>query len=239
MTRRLLLPTIATLLVVASAAQARAEGSRSVAFLPGIVGSAGVVWLDRPDTAELVLPDSGDQLTVPAFRGLALGAGLAFEARFFELVGVELEAAYSRDAASGDAQRALAPISISFSQPALHVPILLKAIWARPPLSPFAEAGLKIVVPGLSRIEAEPSERLRAVASAGTSAWLVVGLGAEWRPAAGAPDWRVPVRLRAALNPAVSGELDERAVALPSDAVVFDSTLRYELALCAGLSVAL
>jgi hypothetical protein len=203
-------------------------------FGAGLLGSAGGVWLDRPDSTTLELPSSGDPLTYPAFAGHTFGGGVFVEGRLFEIVGVEVDFLYAPESLGGDATRAGQPLRITLSQPAFRIPILAKGVLPLGAFSPFLAAGPELVFYGLSSARTAPGERLGAVASANPSVWALFAAGVEWAVPALPVDLRIPLSMRLGWNPSVSDDLDERATALPSDAVVFESAPRLMAALTLG-----
>jgi hypothetical protein len=231
---RLVVPLLAFVALVAEALPARAD---TFSFGAGVAVAGGYGAFGEPDPNRFTLPRSGSVVALPGFSGLTYGAGIALEARFFDFIGVEASVSYARDSLSGDVEAGDEVVSVTLSQPVFRVPILLKAVLPAPIVSPFAEIGPELVFPGLSDVEVEPEGGLRGVAAADPAVWATVGLGVEIELPIADIDLRIPAALRLSVNPSSSGELDDRATALPTDAVVFDSTPAVTIGIATGLSV--
>lgn len=200
----------------------------------GLALQSGIAWSDSPSPSTFALPRSGDTATQESLSGFALSGGLLAEARFLTLVGLQVGAFYARDRLGGNLRRSGQTIPIDMGQDALHVPILLKGIWPRGFVSPFAVAGAEYVLPTLPSAESEPRGAQPAAATANPYWNLVFGAGAELRTPIEGWDLRVPLGVRFAVQPGLGGALEDRVRVLPSDALIYTSTPRYDLQLTAG-----
>lgn len=222
--------SLALLSTIAGAPAPASAAEPPVSFGVGVAGAAGVAGFEAPGT--VALPDSGDTVRLPAFSGPGASGGLALEARALGIVGLEVGALYTAESLEATARREGAATTVSVSQPTVRVPLLLKGLWPLGMFSPFLAAGVEFVVFGLSSVDTSPAGDLRAVASAAPPLGFLVGAGVEWRVPLEVVDLRVPLGVRLGL--AGEGPGEPRAIALPSDALVLESTPSHRIELSTG-----
>jgi hypothetical protein len=200
----------------------------------GLAAVGDVSWQGSSREGALTLPRSGESLEIPTLAGVSPGFGLTLEARFFEAFGVELAPYYALTRMSGEATRDGHSFTLSVSQPALHVPVLFKAVVpSHARLVPFLVAGGEYVLPTLADVEVKPAASLGVVAESRPELWFTGGGGVEWNAGLRALDLRIPLSLRGALR-----LVDREPVTvLPSDAIVLDSSASYQLLLSVGAVV--
>jgi hypothetical protein len=215
-----------------------------VGFGVGALGGVGVVGLGKPsDTTVTVGNVTGQDNTYPGFFGATAGAGVALDARLLGVVGVELDLFYAfSERAKGDLTVGPTTYNVSIGQPALHVPVLLKGVLPVGLFRPFVGFGPEFVLPGTSSAEVTPSAGLPTTIGARAESYtlLTAALGAEIKLPIPALDLRIPIALRASLNPGTSDKLSERRDVDLSGAavrsVVYRSEFQVQGMLTAGIS---
>lgn len=213
---------------------ARAREKRVLRVGVGLAAIGEVSWQGSSREGALTLPRSGEAVEIPTLAGVSPGFGLLLEARFFDAVGLELAPYYALTRMSGEASRDGQSFTLTVSQPALHVPVLFKAVVpSAARLVPFLVAGGEYVVPTLADVAVKPASSLGVIAESRPELWFTGGGGVEWKPGLRAIDLCIPLSLRGALR-----LVDREPVTvLPSDAVVLDSSASYQLLLSAGAVV--
>lgn len=148
----------------------------------------------------------------PGFGGASGGAGLNFIASYRGIIGLELGFMFSAERATGS----VADLDFTVGQTAFHLPILLRlAVPLEKGVRPFIFGGPDIVFPGDAEVT-NVDERLKAVqvgvagqplqpfdpqAKADTYMTWAVGVGFEFLMPVDGQDFRIPLTLRANLNP--------------------------------------
>jgi hypothetical protein len=207
----------------------------SFEFGAGVLLALGASGAPEPSPNEYSLPRSGDLVEQGAATGVSYGAGLAVEARVYEIVGFSVGALYRRDALAGDVTRAGENATLSLAASGLHLPILLRGHYPLEPVAPFVEIGAELVIPGLGKAEVEPEGAHSAVASSEPHTFLVVGAGAELNGEA-LGGFRPSAALSVGFRPGRSDDLQDRATVLPSDAVVYDASPSWQATLLLGMA---
>jgi len=193
----------------------------------GLLGLGGAGFVAAPPPGDAV---------VGSLSGPVFGGGVFVEARILEIVGLEADALYTRESVGGGVRFAGSEGTVTLAQPSLRFPILAKGVLPLGTLAPFVALGPEFSVQGLSDVGSAPEGRLRGVASSASTVWLTAALGIEWRPGVGKTELRIPIALRLSTNP--GGIEGDRVTALPSGALVWDSTLQHRAALTAGAGIA-
>jgi hypothetical protein len=226
----------AALLVAGIASQPARADSDAFDLSAGVLATGGIGWLDRPTPDELTLPRSGQRARYGALSGFVFAGGLTAEARFFRVAGLEIDALLGRDRVAGDVEVDGRPAHLSVSQPALHLAVLGKGVLPLDGISPFVVLGPELVFPGLPDAEADPP--LRSVATAERYTLLTAGAGVELTLHENL-GLRAPLGLRFSYAPGLGDDLSDRVRALPSDAVITTSEVRYQVLATAGLTMTL
>jgi len=227
----------ASALVLATIASrpARAD-SDAFDLSAGVVVAGGIGWLDRPSPDELTLPRSGQRVRYGALSGFVFAGGLTAEARFFRVAALEIDALLGRDRVAGDVEIDGEPAHLSAGQTALHLALLGKGVLPLDGISPFFVLGPEFVFPGLP--DAEADLPLRSVATAERYTLLTAGAGVELTLHEQL-DLRAPLGLRFSFAPGLGDDLADRVRALPSDAVITTSEVRYQVLATAGITMKL
>jgi hypothetical protein len=200
----------------------------------GVLAAGGIGWLDRPTPDELTLPRSGQRVRYGALSGFVFAGGLTAEARFFRVAALEIDALLGSDRVGGDVEVDGRPAHLSAGQSALHLAVLAKGVLPLDGIAPFVVLGPEFVFPGLPDVEADPP--LRSVATAERYTLLTAGAGVELtlHEKLGL---RAPLGLRISYAPGLGDDLSDRVRALPSDAVITTSEVRYQLVATAGITM--
>jgi len=202
----------------------------------GVMALGGLGWLDRPSPDELALPRSGQRLRYETLSGFVFGGGLSTDARFFGIAALEIDAVLSRDYVGGDVDIEGRPAHLRVGQTSLHLAVLGKGVLPLDGFSPFVILGPEFVFPGLPAADADPP--LRSVATAERYTLLTAGIGVELtlHEKLGL---RAPFALRMSYAPGLGDDLADRVRALPSDAVITSSEVRYQVIATAGATLKL
>jgi hypothetical protein len=171
----------------------------------------------------------------PGFAGSSIGGGGFIDVRFIDYIGFEFGVLHMTDKGNAEltitnlANGAQATFDVKLSQPALHMPLLLKAAIPGVIAQPTFFVGPEFVVPLASCKDDDPTRKDKAECQAevvstngggtlGTKYGIVnnnyisvmFGLGAEFKLPIPKVDIRLPLTLRGAVNPGVSSKRDDR-----------------------------
>ena len=235
--KRTLLSLLALITLWPSAALAGDElDDLSLGF--GLAGQVMGSFLDQPDDMT-VSPDTDIELVYPGFGGVGGGFGLVADLRYMEFLGVETGLFLSADQGSGFIDL----VRVSIGQTALHFPLLFKVIYPGESVRPHAALGFELVVPQSLEVSTDPVLSATSTLIGGRASnygALVTGLGVEFKLPIEGIDLRVPVTVRAAINPGAAGPARDRADytldGLTVRSVVFKSEWRYHVSGTVGLS---
>lgn len=182
----------------------------------GFQGVIGGNFLDKPDNKIYNLPDgrSGPMTpSYPGFGGFSYGGGLAFDVRFLEIVGLEVDVIRSSDKAHADVDfgNGARTYTVNVGQAAWHVPVLLKGVLPLPVLSPFVLVGPEFVMPG-TPVNETPAEYPAGYVKSSASSYKMwtFGLGAE-ASIPGLSALRIPFSIRGSYNPSTGNSVNDRA----------------------------
>lgn len=171
----------------------------------GLFGIVGGNFQEKP-TRSNVDPDVN-----PGFGGVTGGFGLMVDARFFKLIGLEVDAIHSSDHGTGDVTFNGVTTHVTIGQPAWHIPILAKVAFDMPLVVPLVFIGPEIVAPSKASVSTDPS-----LAAAGfsqtvdTYVMLTFGGGVEFKLPIPVVDLRIPLTIRGSWNPGVSSKFSDR-----------------------------
>lgn len=202
--------TIALLTAVAAADPLPIKGGAGLLF------HAGGTFLDQP------VENTVDGYIVPAqgWGGFGVGGGLALEFRAFDAIGLELDVIRRTDAARTTFTIEGTEFPFDVTQPAWHIPLLVKAQLPSGVVRPNLVGGGMWVIPGTPSITQPDAIDIDVSAtSANYKAWTF-GIGFEFVPKGLPIDLRIPLNLRGAYNSGVGKSSAERA-----DYEFFGSTL--------------
>jgi hypothetical protein len=191
-----------------------------------VLGTGGYVALDKPSPSSFSSGTSRGE--IQGFGGLAVGGGLALEARLFGFLGLEIDGIFSRDRGRGEVRIDGREGQVTLGQSAVHVPILLKGVLPLPGLRPFLVAGPELVLPLPAKAEVEPAGSVRAVVGTARYTMLTTGVGAELKLPLPSLDLRASFSLRGSYRLGSSSELSERVTPLGSGALILDGRWRYQ-----------
>jgi hypothetical protein len=153
--------------------------------------------------------------TYPGFGGVGGGGGLALEANWRGIVGLEVDVLYTRDQGKGD----IDGFEITMAQWALHIPLLLKVGLPAGLVRPFLVVGPEFVIPGDPEVSGDlPPLAVPGVGTATASlegqadpyVAIAFGLGFEFRLPVENADLRIPLTLRGSYNPGVGDKGADR-----------------------------
>ena len=204
----------------------------------GLTGQVVGSFLDQPD--DLSLDPGGDlELVYPGFAGAGGGIGLSAELRYKEFLALETGLSLSSDHGSGFIDL----VEVNIGQMALHFPVLVKAIYPASSVRPHLALGFEFVSPRSLEVSTDPVLSASSTVIGGRASNyvnFVVGLGMEFLLPFEKVDLRVPVNVRAGINPAMAGPARERADyvldGVTVRSVVFNSEWRYQVSATVGLS---
>lgn len=214
----------------------------------------GGSFLTKPNSAEMATTD-GQQTTVDynGFAGgPAFGWGLSLQGRWKGAVGLEIGLFSATD--KGESE--ILNEDVSVEQSSLHVPILLQGVISGGTVQPMFEFGVDVVMPDApsaklgkevlvcTRVDANgacvgATPGLAVAAHADTYTMIVLGLGFEFVLPTEGFDLRVPLHIRAMVNPSTSAEVADRAdLTLDGGAAKVDylSEFEYHAAIDLGLA---
>jgi hypothetical protein len=128
----------------------------------GVHVLAGTNWLDQSPS-----------LALPSYAGFRTGVGAAAELRLLGVVGVEAGLVRSNDRGEGTLSLEGIPTPTqSVGQTSWHIPLVAKVVIPLPVISPYALAGLDIVLPNAC-------SSIGVSCTAGSYTMWVGGVGAE------------------------------------------------------------
>lgn len=192
-------------------AQPKPMGPREWELGVSIFGLGNGSFLTEPSAA-----DKGG-LIYPGFGGAGGGGGLDFSAAWRGILGLDVGFYISSDRGEGSVNE----LNFTVGQTAMHIPIRLRvqlptASGVRPYLFggpditvPLGDAELSSVDPALqAAIDAGNAPKFGAKASTYV-AWAV-GLGFDFLIPVDGQDFRIPLTLRANLNPGVGPKAEDR-----------------------------
>lgn len=196
-----------------------------------LIGGNGS-FLDEPDDKIVNVNGQNYDAIYPGFGGLGFGGGLALEARFADLVGLELDLLFTQDEGRGD----INGVEITLSQSAVHLPVLFKLSVPSPLIKPNAFVGVEFVFPGDPSIKAERPVLNTLEAENSNYKLLAFGLGMEIAPPIAGVDLRIPVSLRGAMSLDDTGKIEDRVRVLPGGTgEVFDSRWQWHVYATVGV----
>lgn len=164
----------------------------------GVIGAFGGNFLDKP--GEKRLPDgnggrTAGEVSYPGFGGVTGGFGLAFDARFLGLVGVEVDVIRMTNKGHANPDISGQSYEINISHDAWHIPVLLKGSLPLPLISPYAVVGVEFVQ--TSNAKADISKPFYTVdARTDNYRFFTAGLGLEIKLPIPSVDVRIPFSLR-------------------------------------------
>jgi len=192
----------------ASMTASAADDSKLFTLGAGLLGSAGGNFIGKPS-------DSGNSL-YPGFAGATVGGGLMIDARFFEVVGLEVDFIQSSDEGSGTITINTVDHDITIGQSSLHIPVLFKATLPAGLVSPSVFIGPEFVFVGDATasavLEVDAGQRFEATNDNYTA--LAFGVGFEFALPTPIVDIRIPLSLRGTYNGSISDKVAERQEAL-------------------------
>ncbi len=214
------------------------EKKRLLTLGIGVLGVVGGDFLDKP--SDRTLPGSPHSADIyPGFAGLTAGGGLMFDARFFDLIGLELDVYRSSDRGAGTLTINGVDSDISLGQGAWHLPLLLKLTVPTRVVRPMLFVGPEFVLVGAPHCTVT-SQLPDEFFSSRTSDYTLVtfGLGLEIKLPVKAVDLRIPFTLRGSYNPGVSDKLADRMRISDTKPQGFDYDSNWQFQALATLGVA-
>jgi hypothetical protein len=204
-----------------------AEDSELFTLGAGLLGVAGGTFTGKPadKTWEGTAYDAD---VYPGFAGSALGGGLMIDARFYDVVGLEIDLIQSTDEGSGTLTWNGFDHDITIGQSALHVPVLFKASLPAGLVSPSIFLGPEFVFVGDATASAVAETRLEFEARNSNYTAFAFGIGFEFALPTPIVDLRIPLTLRGSYNPGVSDKLSDRMELTNQTSAVSGSGFRYE-----------
>jgi hypothetical protein len=209
------------------------SGSRIVSVGIGGLFMGGANFFDKP--GDQTINGQNRDSKYPGFAGSSIGGGGYVDVRFIDYVGFEFGVLHMTDKGTADltitdlTSGAQANFKVNLSQPALHMPLLLKAAVPGVIAQPVFFVGPEFVIP-LASCKADATDRATkdecqaevvstsGNASLGTKYGIITqnsvnvmfGLGAEFKLPIPKVDIRIPLTLRGSINPGVSDKRDDR-----------------------------
>lgn len=175
----------------------------------GLFGIVGGNFQEKPSRAGF------DPDVNPGFGGVTGGFGLMVDARFFKLIGLEVDAIRSSDHGTGDVTFNGFTTHVTIGQAAWHIPILAKVAFDMPLVVPLVFIGPEIVAPSKSSVSTDPSLAAAGFAqTVDTYVMLTFGGGIEIKLPIPVIDLRIPVTIRGSWNPGVSSKFSDRTTSL-------------------------
>lgn len=237
--------TLGILFATAAAASPASAGEDAELFTlgAGLIGVAGGNFMSKPSDKTW----EGTNYAVdvyPGFAGGAFGGGLMIDARFYDVVGLEIDLIQSSDEGSGTLTINNVDHDITIGQSALHVPVLLKATLPAGLVSPSIFVGPEFVFVGDATasavLEYDAGQKFYARNSNYTA--LAFGIGFEFNLPTPVVDLRIPLTLRGSYNGGVSDKLSERMGLADPDqsptllAFTYESNPQYQALLTLGVA---
>jgi hypothetical protein len=215
-----------------------ALSSPAWALVPTLdVGAGALVagngsFLDEPNDKVVSVNGNNYEAIYPGFGGLGLGGGLALEARFADLIGLEMNLLFTEDVGRGD----INGVETTIRQSAVHLPLLLKLSVPSPLIKPNAFVGLEFVFPGDPTIKSERPVFSTLEAENGNYKMLAFGLGMEIAPPIVGIDLRIPVSLRGSMSLDDTGKIEDRVRVIEGgNGEVFDSRWQWHVYATVGV----
>jgi hypothetical protein len=187
---------------------APAAHAKPVQLGAGLIGLAGGNFQSKPDRGP------ADPDVNPGFGGLTIGGGLLLDARFIDLIGLEVDVIRSSDHGKGTVTFNGVDTKVTIGQGAWHIPILAKLTFPSPIVAPTIFLGPEIVAPSSGKTSVEvalpgvtlppPPEK------ADTYVELTFGAGVEIKLPLPVIDLRIPIQLRGSYTPSVSSKFADR-----------------------------
>ncbi len=179
-----------------------------------VYGMGNGSFMFEPDTADK------EGLLYPGFGGASGGAGFNLMGSWRGIIGLEVGLMFSSERATGS----IADMDFTVGQQALHVPVLLHfAIPLEKGVRPFVFGGPNFVFPGdaevtevdpgLARVTSTSGAPLTLNAQADNYMTWAVGVGFEFLMPIENQDFRIPLTLRANLNPNSEDKARDKLVA--------------------------
>ncbi len=155
-----------------------------------------------------------------------MGGGLMIDARFYGMIGLEIDFIQSTDEGTGTLTLNTVDHDITIGQSALHVPVLLKASLPAGLVTPSIFVGPEFVFVGDASAstvyELEYQRPLTFEARNSDYTALSFGIGFEFALPIDAADIRIPLTMRGSYNGGISDKIVDRMEATNA------TTLRYE-----------
>jgi hypothetical protein len=171
----------------------------------GLFGIVGGNFQQKPTRGTL------DPDVNPGFGGVTGGGGLMLDARFFKLIGLEVDFIRSSDHGTGDVTVNGFTTHVTIGQAAWHIPILAKVSFDMPVAVPMVFIGPEIVAPSKSSVSTDPSYAAAGFAqTVDTYVMLAFGGGVEFKLPVPVVDVRIPLTIRGGWNPGVSSHFSDR-----------------------------
>lgn len=218
------------------AEEAEEAGSKIIKVGVGALFMGGANFLDKPSDQSIGgRTGAAADPKYPGFAGSSFGGGGFIDVRFIDYIGFEFGVMHMTDKGKAEltitnlGNGAQATFDVNLSQPALHMPLLLKAAVPGVIAQPIFFVGPEFVIPLASCKDDDPTRKdkpecqaevvsTNGAGSLGTQYGIVnsnyvsvmFGLGAEFKLPIPKVDVRIPLTLRGAVNPGVSSKRDER-----------------------------
>ena len=218
------------------AEEAEEAGSKIIKVGVGALFMGGANFLDKPSDQSIGgRTGAAADPKYPGFAGSSIGGGGFVDVRFIDYIGFEFGVMHMTDKGKAEltitnlGNGAQATFDVNLSQPALHMPLLLKAAVPGVIAQPIFFVGPEFVIPLASCKDDDPTRKDKPECQAevvstsgggslGTQYGIVnsnyigvmFGLGAEFKLPIPKVDVRIPLTLRGAINPGVSSKRDDR-----------------------------
>ena len=268
--RFVLFALLAVLLVPAAALAAEEEeeaeaGEELEYFEVGI----GVFWvpinanfIDEPTGQDIRLAaQEGESTVVPDYPGFAgvtgaTGFGFQIDVRIIEYIGLELNLFHTTDRGSADitlygadvpgGEKRPHEFTLEIRHDAWHIPLLLKGVLVGEVVQPSLFVGPEFVIVGNAEAEVTAGENpytsTTFEANAHHYMFITFGIGLEFKLPIPAVDVRIPLNLRAGINPDTPGdryalEKDYGTSINELSKVVYHTAFQYEALITLGASM--
>ncbi|HEX3593769.1 MAG TPA: outer membrane beta-barrel protein [Polyangiaceae bacterium] len=171
----------------------------------GLMGIAGGNFQSKPDRSNL------DPDVNPGFGGLTIGGGLMLDARFLNMIGLEVDIIRSSDHGKGTYTINGQENKITIGQGAWHIPILAKLTFPSPLVAPAIFLGPEIVAPSKAGVSVDPSvAQLGFAQTSDTYVMFTFGAGVEIKLPLPVIDLRIPIGIRGSYAPGVDSSFSKR-----------------------------
>lgn len=225
------------------AEEAPKEPKKPVSFGAGLLAIGGGNFISKPGDKKLEVPGFGtaEPEFYPGFGGTTLGGGLMLDARFIDLLGLEVDVLRTTDKGSGDITfNGVYKVKITLEQSAWHVPILAKIVVPGPVVRPMFFLGPELVFPSGATAEVDKPVGTAMDAKADSYTMLTFGGGVEIKLPVPSVDLRIPVALRGSYTPSVSDKLADRIDVQWSgntaQKITYHSEWQYQVAMTLGVA---